>query len=308
MSTASAVVLLVLSATGCRELLGIRDPDLQLLVDAPGEEVDALEPATCLERWMTTPVFGAPVEVTTVNSSLDEDHPFLSPDERTIYYMQGDGIFSAARPDLQTAFGPRFEQGDLLGAQKVFISGDGRTAYFASDRTGGVGRSDIWRGIRPPATGQFVVDQTYLSAVNDAAGQVDPHLSTDLLRMYLATSIGTGNQHIAVATRGLANKDFAAPTTISELATEIGIESGPTLTANELVIVFESTRLGGGGGDDLFYATRHASSERFSDPVPLAQLNSTSIDGSPHVSADGCRVYFMSMRNGTRDLFVASML
>ena len=187
---------------------------------------------------------------------------------------------------------------------KAFVSADGTRAFFASDRGGGSGGFDLWRGARAGATGPFNIDRTYLNLVDDQDAQLDPHLSTDLLRLYLAPRSAQG-QYIAFASRGNTSQDFPAPTQIAQLALVGGQDAGPTLTADERVIVFSSNVA---GHQDLYYATRASLNDAFSVPAALPQLASTGIDGAPHLSGDGCRVYFMSTRNGSRDLFVASML
>ncbi|MBL0218245.1 MAG: hypothetical protein IPQ07_30730 [Myxococcales bacterium] len=59
---------------------------------------------------------------------------------------------------------------------------------------------------------------------------------------------------------------------------------------------------------DLYYASRASLGSDFPSPLPLSSLNTTSAESSPHVSADGCRLYFTQVRNGSRDLVVATML
>ncbi|MBL0218244.1 MAG: PD40 domain-containing protein [Myxococcales bacterium] len=214
--------MLLIAFAGCRQILGIEDPVALIPTDAPADTgndgasdgaIDGLEPATCMMRWSTTPVFGAPVALATLNSGADEDHPFLSPDELTIYFTRGVDVYTAKRSSLAAAFGAPVTEPSLNGTAtegKVFVSADDSRAFFASNRAGGSGGYDLWRGARSGGGGgSFTVDQMYLTGVNDAGTQADPHLSTDLLRLYYATDI-SGARRIAVASRNNVTQNFSA--------------------------------------------------------------------------------------------------
>jgi tetratricopeptide (TPR) repeat protein len=92
----------------------------------------------------------------TINTTEDEESPFLSTDEKTLYFasmghmsMGGFDIFSAERlDDSEQKWSEPKNIGypiNTPGDDLFFLpSSDGQRVYFASERPGGYGRSDIW--------------------------------------------------------------------------------------------------------------------------------------------------------------------
>ena len=95
------------------------------------------------------------------------------------------------------------------------------------------------------------------------------------------------------------------PTTTSRHA--ITDVADPTLSPDELVILFSSNRSGGG---DIYYATRAAPTDAFGTVDKVPTINTPDQDGDPHLSADGCHIYFASNTNSgviaDYNLFVAT--
>ena len=79
---------------------------------------------------------------------------------------------------------------------------------------------------------------------------------------------------------------------------EEGFEDGaPTLTSDELIIVWHSTKPGSVGFRNLWMASRSGPDEPFGDIKPLDELNSTEQDMHPSVLPDGLTLYFASNRD-----------
>jgi Tol biopolymer transport system component len=74
-------------------------------------------------------------------------------------------------------------------------------------------------------------------------------------------------------------------------------DSNPALTADERLIVYTSSRPGGAGDGDLWYAVRDDQGT-FGAPQPLPAINTASYEGEPFISLDGCELYFVSDRPG----------
>lgn len=91
-------------------------------------------------------------------------------------------------------------------------------------------------------------------------------------------------------------------TLIPELASP-SEDQDPSMRLDGLEIVWSSDRPGGLGGGDIWHATRASVSEPFTNIEPLTSLNSTSDDQSPEIGRTGLSFYFVSMRNGTRDVW-----
>jgi Tol biopolymer transport system component len=102
--------------------------------------------------------------------------------------------------------------------------------------------------------------------------------------------------------------DFGAPEPLVGLNHEDPAveDESPSLTADELWIYFDSNRPGGEGGYDLFFARRESRDEPFSDPQPLADLNSAGPERNPAITGDGLQLYVTTGPNTALDLQVAT--
>jgi len=80
---------------------------------------------------------------------------------------------------------------------------------------------------------------------------------------------------------------------------ESGSNSRASITHDGLTIYFDSTRAGGLGGPDLWYATRNSTSEPFGPAYHLSNLSSPGFDGRPVIAWDGTQLFFSSNRAGS---------
>lgn len=76
-------------------------------------------------------------------------------------------------------------------------------------------------------------------------------------------------------------------------------DNRPSVTRDGLTIFFDSTRAGGLGGPDLYYATRSNTSQPFGTAVHLQELSSPAFDARPSISKDGMFLIFGSSRTGS---------
>lgn len=72
----------------------------------------------------------------------------------------------------------------------------------------------------------------------------------------------------------------------------------PWLTADELTVMFSSTRPGGAGGYDIYFATRTTPDGTFGMPQLLNGVNTPQADTRPMMTADGLKL-FAEHHNGT---------
>lgn len=273
------------------------------LVDA--STIDTPPAVTCLAKWKAGPTFSNPVRLGVATTAFEDD-PFLTADEKTMYFERNGDVYKTTRTSLSNDFTNDAKATDLSSAQadsKVTITNDGLTAFFDTARTGGAGgATDLWRATRSSTSNPFgAPDQMYLGAVNTADDQWDPHVSANGLRLYLSPRSGTV-QHIVMASRISATDSFGAPVALPELDSAAA-EGDPTLTFDERVIVFSSDR---SGGVDMYYAVRDEPTLPFGAPILVPTLN-IGVENGPHVSNDGCRLYFTSDRDGDRDVWVTDV-
>ncbi len=72
-----------------------------------------------------------------------------------------------------------------------------------------------------------------------------------------------------------------------------------SVTKDGLTIFWDSTRSGGLGGPDIYYATRSSTSDPFGSAVHLPQLSSPAFEARPYISKDGTFLTFSSGRTGS---------
>lgn len=118
-------------------------------------------------------------------------------------------------------------------------------------------------------------------------------------------SAGVGAKDIVMAERAGPGAPFSRPALVPGLNTADDDEN-PTVTTDELVIVFASTRPGGKGGRDLWYAVRSATDEPFGEARPLPDLNTDGDESEPYLAPD-CELFFAASPGGTLDLFVTRL-
>ena len=261
--------------------------------------------SACVEKWLagtmtfTTPAFLRSNGGALVSFSQERD-PFLSSDELVLFFTKpgsgGDTDVMFAARDSQTAdFNTPTTATSLVDSNqddgKITMTGNDLTVIVASSRSGGDGNTDLWQATRTSAgiTAFPPLDQMFLAGVNDADHQQDPFLSGDGLHLYLAVG---SPQRIVMASRSVGLASFSAPAEIPNIGDAAG-DADPTLSGDERVIVFASNRQGE-GGTDLWYATRPEKDQPFSTPIALAEINTSDNDSDPHLSADGCHLYFAS--------------
>jgi Tol biopolymer transport system component len=310
-------------AAGC----GFTPPGAAPIEDAPppdtipsdGPGSDGLTdgpPATCLERWRNgTVTLGAPARLTELGSTAMDRDPFVSPDELAIYFStyrngtQNGDVFAATRASISAAFDPPARRDDISspsGDSRFSMTSDGMLGIVASDRAGTEGNSDVWIATRMDASAPFgTFGKTEIDNINTVNTELDPELSADGLQIYLA--IGSP-QRIAVSVRPSTSSSFGSAQQIDPLFSDMG-DADPSVSPDELVIVFASRRTtgGGDGNGDVWYARRPTRAAAFGAPVRVPAVNSANGDGDPALSADGCRLYFASDRTGDWELFVAAV-
>gem|GEM_PF-1383428 len=121
-----------------------------------------------------------------------------------------------------------------------------------------------------------------------------PALSADGLSLYFSANPGSTG-HLYVATRSSRDSAVFAPATELASANSTASEGTPFLAGDGLY--FFSTRVGGVGERDLWFAPRSADSG-FAPPVLLEEVNSANSELLPSVSADGLTLLFASTRPG----------
>jgi Tol biopolymer transport system component len=276
-------------------------------VDGPAADLAADgSPKSC---WANgPPTFSTPVAIDAVNSSATEIEPMLSPDGLTLYFAStrdgGFDVFLATRPSRGADFSgvqKHLEVSTADGESRFALSFDGLEAFLATDRSGGKGGADIWIATRSSTSTPFSpADFSPAASLNSSVNEWDPYPSLDGKSLYYAIQdwpSGQGSTDLVVATRSAAKGSFSSPAAVKGV-NSASQDDNPALTGDELVILFGSTRAGGKGSLDIWYATRPDTASAFSTPKPLTALNTADKDSELYITPDGCELFFASDRSG----------
>jgi hypothetical protein len=227
--------------------------------------------------------------------------PRLSSDGLSLYFGLitsglGEQVAVATRPDLTAPFG----LGEPLPAPvnqgkdgTPFLTSNGLSLYFYSERAGDAGGRDLYVATRGRLADSFD-DVTPLSSLNTPEFEYLPWLGSDELTIYFASGPANGRD-IFRSTRASVGAAFPAAQAVTELNTPSD-EEGITLSSDSLEVIFASNRPGGVGGRDLYRATRARATEPFASPEPLLGLNTTDNELDPAFSPDAGWLYFVSNR------------
>jgi len=183
-----------------------------------------------------------------------------------------------------------------------FLSFDGLSLYFARGKGPGFYNFRIYEATRSEPYGIF----TLVREVLRSSGHVhSPWVSPDNLRMYYYNDM-SGQWPMKVSERASVNDPWPPGRDISELNALGGRYQTPSLTADELTIVFSAYGIPGGCGDfDLWMATRPDRFSLFGNVRNLTEVNTAFKEGGQYISPDGLTLYFNSDRNGSGQIFKA---
>lgn len=190
-----------------------------------------------------------------------------------------------------------------------WLTADGLTLYFASDRPGGYGKLDLWVATRNSTSENWGDPVNLGPAVNTAASEAMPCLSSDELTLYFsdANPFGwtprtgvSGNFQLWSTTRATWQSSWGIPTDLGAPVGTTYAESYPHVSRDGLSFYFSSTRPGLG----LYVAYRTAPNDPWLAPTNLGSvLNQGSWSGGPCLSYDGLRLLYYTDRAGGRGGF-----
>jgi hypothetical protein len=135
-----------------------------------------------------------------------------------------------------------------------------------------------------------------------------PFVSADGLTMYLfsnRTGSSNGSLDIWTAMRATPSAAFSTPV-LEPNVNSIATERSPVVSNDGLTLWFESARAGGMGQHDVYMSTRASVTQPFGVPVAYTALSSAQDDFFALPSSDALRMYMVSSRLGSLDIFVAT--
>ena len=183
------------------------------------------------------------------------------------------------------------------------LTPDELTAYFGNLRAadgGGTGNYEIFTATRGQRGAAFSGAHT-LAGINSAtASDYDPALTADGQTLYLGSTRNQAMDRIFVSIFNPITSSFSAPMAIDSIsqAADAGANAPATLDALQPYVLPDNTVLYFGsaraGTRDIYRATR--STAGFSRAMAVGEINTTSVEQFPTVSADELVIYWGSNR------------
>jgi WD40-like Beta Propeller Repeat len=177
------------------------------------------------------------------------------------------------------------------GSADAALSADELTLYMTRDSA--AGDRDLYVASRSKIDQPFGMPMALMAVNSPSDDAVATLPAAGITLMFQSARVAGEGKHLYVATRSSPLAEFGAPALFagvrSPVATDDDLE--PFATADGKELWFISNR---GGNQDVFRAVK--ASDGFSNPAPVAELNSPSVEQHVMVSADRRTVYFASNR------------
>ena len=174
------------------------------------------------------------------------------------------------------------------------LSSDGLTMYFVR-HIPAYGYYCIVEAHRSAPVGPFTSERI-LSELRVTGDHVStPWISDDELRLYYFETV-LGVYTIKMAQRSATTESWTPVKTFDELHTGGYHGSIPSLSGDELTIIWTSSvKPGAAGSSDMWMATRTSTDTPFGDIRPLWELNTSQWEAAPCLLSDGLTLYFCSI-------------
>lgn len=298
--------------------------DVSTVSDATSDAILPFDGGAC----DLTKKFGSLQPLSVLNTdTAAEQTARLTHDELNIYY-QRKPLDGSAMPDggsarayFQIMTASRLTIGDAWGIPKVVagisldmadetdptVTRENQILYFDSPQIDASSpNSDIWFSSRTlPEDFGTPVDQ---GPFNTPADESQPYLSASGLALYFRIRAPAGsNFELAHASRPMTGT-FSVDTANMFLGVNSpAFEGLPVISFDELTLYFTTDRVeAGGGGRQVWTATRMKLSDPFGTPNEVTELDTSTFTEPSWISDDGCRIYITSAASGTADLYVAT--
>jgi hypothetical protein len=243
-------------------------------------------------------LFGTPVAVLPVGGT--DDDPSLPDSMLEMYFERNGDIFVATRLTKTAAFGTPTMVAELSSGSTETtpeITLDGTMIYFASDRPGGSGNTDLYFSVRSGMIwgAPERIPELSSAAADTAGNATDTDIYFDSTR--------NGGFDVFHATRSGVGQAWSSIELVN-VSSPNALDGSAFATGDGLALYFDSDRT---GIVDLFVATRSTTAEPFGAPMPIAEINEVaSAENDAWVSPDGRHLFFASDRDGSLRIYEAT--
>jgi hypothetical protein len=201
-----------------------------------------------MTRPSTSAAFGAPVALTVLNSTVDEESPRLSPDDLTLYFGRNGDIYKTTRTAVGSPWGAATAVTSLNTSAYekwavVCTSGYAMVSRAVTNEGQNLFEGDITTGANAAVT-----------QLNSTSQEQGTFLSTDCLRVYFQSNRDNGQFNIYMATRlTLLLGAWTNPTAMSDFNTGTFNEEDPWISADQRTFVYANNSA---GNKDIYISTR----------------------------------------------------
>ena len=246
-----------------------------------------------------------------VNSAVFDGSPTVSPDETELLFTSArhpsaprgqQDIFVATRPDKNAAWTAPMNVGAMINDSvgddvSLRLSSDGLSLFYASNRSGGFGKADLYVATRASREAPWNRAENLGPLLNTEAFEAFPTPSADGLTLYFdrSTTFDSQDSDIWVSTRASVDDQWGAARKVVGAVNSERAEFSPALSPDGKTFYFASER---GEGVEVWAARGADDALEWSEPEKLeSNVNvARSMTLAPFVSSDQRSLYFMSAR------------
>jgi serine/threonine protein kinase len=285
--------------------------------------------AIASREWSSNLRFGSPENLgPNINSSLHEVSPSTSTDGLSLIFVRGeipgygDFCMSSRQPkagawNTPIVYGQVSKPNLNLPIKDItsYWTADGLEMPVAHKRFDGHGGSDIWMYHRDSVDDNWGLPMNLGPIVNSTADERSPAILRNGLELYFGAYDrpgGCGGWDLWVTRRATRDAPWQKPVNLGEKVNSTALDARPCLSADGLMLFFDSKRSGGYGQADLYVTRRKTILDPWQEPINLGPLvNSPAYDELAYISADGSMLYFDSNRPdgyGGQDIWQVSII
>lgn len=178
------------------------------------------------------------------------------------------------------------------------LTADQLEMYMSSDRTDGLGLTDIYRTVRTDPAGPWGSPELVVE-LSSPVFDDSPEVSGDGLTLWMSTTRDVATNRVYVATRPDRVSAWGMPTFLPELSNHI--DTNVAISGDGLVAVIEHDD--GNNNYDLFEHRRATAGDLWGPERLVTELSTPSNENGQCLDEHGLVVFFTSNRPGTQGLF-----
>jgi Tol biopolymer transport system component len=241
-----------------------------------------------------------------VNSAAFDGSPTVSADETELFFTSErkgqQDLFVSTRASSEAAWSEPVNLGapiddPIAGDFSLRLSSDGKALYFASNRSGGFGKADMYVATRASRQDPWGRATNLGPRLNTDAFEAFPTPSADGKMLYFnrSTAFDSQDSDIWVTTRAGPEDPWSAPQRAPSGINSERAEFSPALSTDGNTLYFASERE---GSTEIWVSTRENRTRAWDPPRRLgANVNvPRSMTLAPFISHDQRSLYFMSAR------------